>query len=394
MKLGDGKLPPFIGYLPPVVDGVLLELANMSHPDYPPRRGRTAAQLSQERKLAIESVHRHFMCRSHQRAIDIVANAMRMRKPFCLYLRNFGLGPRVYPARDDPSGIPQAMTLMPTRFDVELQRRITAVLAPTVPALSIRNPAGTTGDLPAFIVDDDVWAELARTLVRNAGLIVVYFLSLTSGVAEELELIRAEGKQNAALIVVEEDDPFACANDMAALFEVRRIEPETVAGSLDDFPHRVKHRHEDGWAAVDARLADMVRGELSPPAEIRIGLPVELTPPEALTRYCTDEATKEYDEAHKLMGERRYEEAEDVLTRAIAFACWGRDRLGQAMTLAALGQLNLVGLKAKGDAGAYFEMALDVCEEIRGRSPTAAQLYPAVENALTQLRSEGKRMPQ
>jgi hypothetical protein len=44
MKLGDGALPPFVGYLPPVLDGVLVELVSMSYPDYPPRRGRTGAQ--------------------------------------------------------------------------------------------------------------------------------------------------------------------------------------------------------------------------------------------------------------------------------------------------------------------------------------------------------------
>jgi hypothetical protein len=49
---------------------------------------------------------------------------------------------------------------------------------------------------------------LARTLVHNAGLIVVYFLSLTAGVTEELELIRHEQKQKATLVVIEEDDPF------------------------------------------------------------------------------------------------------------------------------------------------------------------------------------------
>lgn len=393
-KLHDDTLPPFFGYLPPVVDGVLLELVNGSYRDYPPRQGRTGAQLSQDRKLAIDSAWRHFKERPHQRAIKIVANAMRGRKPFCLYLRNFGLGACVHPARDDPFGLPQMMTLMPTGFDVDLQRRIATVVSPTVSALSIRNPAGTTGDIPAFIVGNDQWEELAHTLVRNAGLIVMYFLSLTWGVAQELELIRGEGKQKTTLIVIEEDDPFASTKDMATLFGAERGESQTVMGSMDDFPHQVKHKRGGGWGEVEAKLAEMTQLELSPPVEARIGLPVELKPPQQLMEYCTDEATKEYDAAHKLMAERRYEEAEDVLMRAIAFAYWGRDRLGQAMILTALGQLDLIGFNAKGDAGAYFEMALDVCEEIQGTSPTAAQLYPAIEHALGQLRAEAEEKGQ
>src|ERR1700683_1066452 len=208
MKLGDGKISAFIGYLPPIVDGVLLELVNMSYKDYPPRRGRTGAQLSGSRIHAIDSLRVFFNQKPHQRAIEVVANAMRERKPFCLYLRNFALGPRVYPARPDPFELPQVVTMASNQVNTERQRRIKSLVSPRVPALSIRNPAGESGDLPAFIVADEEWEPLAHTLVRNAGLIIVYFLSLTSGVTDELELIRREQKQNATLVVIEEDDPF------------------------------------------------------------------------------------------------------------------------------------------------------------------------------------------
>ena len=64
--------------------------------------------------------------------------------------------------------------------------------------------------------------------------------------------------------------------------------------------------------------------------------------------------------------------------------------MGTVVTLMTLGQLNLVGFKAKGDAGQYFEMALDVCGEIRTTSPTAAKLYPVIEHELEQLRGGGE----
>jgi hypothetical protein len=51
-----------------------------------------------------------------------------------------------------------------------------------------------------------------------------------------------------------------------------------------------------------------------------------------------------------------------------------------------LGQLSLQGFKAKGDASRY--LALDVCEEIRTTSPTAAKSYPVIEHELQKLRAE------
>ena len=58
--MNDGNLPPFMGYLPPVVDGTLLELMNMSYPDYPPRAGRTGAQLPESRLVALDSLRLFF----------------------------------------------------------------------------------------------------------------------------------------------------------------------------------------------------------------------------------------------------------------------------------------------------------------------------------------------
>jgi hypothetical protein len=59
--------------------------------------------------------------------------------------------------------------------------------------------------------------------------------------------------------------------------------------------------------------------------------------------------------------------------------------LGSTVTLMTL---SLQGFKAKGDAGRYFHMALDVCEEIRTTSPTAAKSYPVIEHELQKLRAE------
>ncbi|MCB1968059.1 MAG: hypothetical protein KDI64_19015, partial [Candidatus Accumulibacter sp.] len=56
----------------------------------------------------------------------------------------------------------------------------------------------------------------------------------------------------------------------------------------------------------------------------------------------------------------------------------------------ALGQLNLIGFAAKGDAGSLLEMALDTCKEVRVTSRTAAKMYPAIEQALGRLRAEAE----
>jgi len=381
---------PLIGYLPSVVDGVLLELFNGSYKDYPPRRGRTGAQLSQERKLAIDGLRLRFKEKPHQRAVEIVTNAVRQVTPFCLYLRNFGLGARVYPARDDPFGLPKVATITPTRFDVDMQYRIQSVVSPVVPALCISNPSGDSGVLPTFIVEDEAWEPLARRLARNAGLLVMYFFSATSGVTEELKLIRSEGKHDSTLVVIEEDNPFKASADTATLFGVQRDEPPKVEASMNDFPHQVRRLAGEGWGAVEAKLAEMAHGNLPPPADKQVVLPEEFEPPGLLKNFCSDLAMKEFDAARKLIEEERYEEAEDVLMRAIAYAHWGRDTLGRAMTLMALGRLNLIGFNAKGDAGAYYEMALDVCGEIRSTSPTAAELCPMIAQELERLRTEAE----
>jgi hypothetical protein len=52
--------------------------------------------------------------------------------------------------------------------------------------------------------------------------------------------------------------------------------------------------------------------------------------------------------------------------------------------------LSLIGFGAKGDAGSLFEMALDTCNEVRTTSPTAARMYPAIEQALGSLRAEAE----
>jgi hypothetical protein len=364
--MSGGNLPPFMGYLPPVVDGTLLELMNMSYPDYPPRAGRTGAQLSESRLLALDSLRLFFKEKPHQRAAEIVGEAVLRQTPFCLYLRNFGLGPRVYGARNDPYGLPQVVTLA-GQFDNHMQRRLQAAVEPSLPVVGIQNPAGQSGPLPAFVLADEDWESLAALLVRNAGMIVMHFLGFTSGVLKELELIRAAGKQTSTLVVIEQEDPFAALKDVALLTGARRQEPVSIAGSLDDFPHRLLRQGDDGWEAVQAKLAAMAREPHAPPVDRALSLPPEFLPPEPLRNYCTDRSTEEYDRAHQLMDEKRFDEAEDVLYRAVAYAHWARYPLGRVMTLTALGQLSLIGFGAKGDAGSLFEMALDTCKEFGRR---------------------------
>jgi hypothetical protein len=386
MILGDGKLPPFIGYSPPVIDGTLLELVNMSYPDYPPRRGRNGAQLAEERRLAIDGLQIVFEQRPHERAMAILAEAMRECKPYCLYLRNFDLGARTYHSNVAPYGIPQMATLASAGFNAELESEIQIYLSPKLPVFCIRNPADAFGTLPAFIVSDQEWQEFAQTLVRNAGLVILYFVSLTPGVELELTILRQENKQQSTLVVTENDDPFHDEIGLANCAGVDRKLASFVPADLPDFPHHVSHDSERGWGEMKHKLDELLQRELHGPIEKRIGVPVEYIPPEPLRKFCTDHATEEFDAAQKLMAEQRNEEAEDALMRSIAFAHWGRDDLGRAMTLATLGGLNLHAFNAKGEAGAYFAMALEICERIRDSSPTAAALYPHLHDQLERLR--------
>jgi hypothetical protein len=383
------NLPPFMGYLPPVVDRTLLELMNMSYPDYPPRAGRTGAQLSEARIMALDSLLVYFNEKPHQRAAQAVARAAKEQTPFCLYLRNFELGPRVYDASNDQYGLPQLVTLT-GQFDNNMQRHLLAAVEPLVPVVGIQNPAGRSGPLASFVVADEDWEPLAYLLVRDAGMIVMYFLGVTAGVAKELELIRAERKQASTLVVIEQEDPFEGVKDLALIAGAKRPEFVLMAASLDDFPHRLIVHGNKKPDVLEAKLAEMARGPLAPPASREALLPPEFLPPEPLRQYCTEQAREEYDNALQLMGEKRFDEAEDILYRAVAYAHWARYPLGRVMTLSALGRLSWEGFGARGDAGSLFEMALDICAEIRDTSPTAAKLYPGIEHALERLRAESE----
>jgi hypothetical protein len=110
---------------------------------------------------------------------------------------------------------------------------------------------------------------------------------------------------------------------------------------MEDFPNQLMQRGEEGWHAVEAKPTEIVQVQLPAPVDTRVGLPVEFLPPEALRNFCIDQATKEFDAAMKLIKEKQYEEAEDVLTRSLAYAHWGRDTLGRTVTLMTLGQLSL-----------------------------------------------------
>jgi len=382
------KLPPFIGYLPASIDSGLLELNNMTFPDYPPRVGRSSAELAESRRFSVNIVLEYFNNHSHRHSVEVLAKVMHEHKPFCLYLRNFDLGFRRYPAREDPFGLPQNLTVGLGEFDISMQQEVRTHVVPKVPAVCIRNPVEDARVLPAFVAGDDEWQDLARTLVRNAGLIVMYFLTATKGVAEELELIRREGKQAATLIVFEEGSPFQESKSWAALFGVQLNEPAKMDNSLDDFPHQVRHKKGAGWKSVKAKLAEMASQPLSPPIDQRIELPAEYAPPPALREYCTRQATENFDNAMELIEAKEFQKAEDILHRAFTYACWGRDRLGTAMTLMMLGNLNLSGFQAKGEAGFYFEEALEICKDIRSESPTAEQIYSAVTQQLGILRQE------
>lgn len=115
------------------------------------------------------------------------------------------------------------------------------------------------------------------------------------------------------------------------------------------------------------------------------GLPVEYAPSENPRRYCTQQATEGFEEAMRRIEARQFDEAEDLLHRAFTYAGWGRDLLGMATSLMTLGRLNESGFQAKGEAGAYYEMALAICREIRSESPTAEQLFTVLTQELARL---------
>jgi len=172
--------------------------------------------------------------RQHFRARRIVCDSIILGKPFVLLLRNFELTRVTRRSRyEEPFALGRYVHVLQRRrllprsrggasmFAANVQRNgpmeadLVEALTRYVPVVQIANAGDYSRDITVFDwiaergessaaslhIGNDDWEEVVRGLVRVAHFIVVWLGMESSGVGRELEIIRAEGRRQATVVV-------------------------------------------------------------------------------------------------------------------------------------------------------------------------------------------------
>ena len=396
----EPEIPPFLGFFPPVTDGTLISLVNASTPGHPAREALSPGALAEQRFLALDSLEQMKTHEGHEQAERIAREAVAEGRPFGLYLRNFLLGAQVLPGRDDPHGSPQVLTLA-SAGDVSMQKLIAGRKRDSIPFVSIANRAADGGPLPHLVLSNEHWERAAEILIRHAGVVVMYFLTLTPGVAREVELLRAAGAAERTLIVVAGEDPRedSMSTTLRLLFgspeEVEadgEQQPGEAAGTADhlasappaDFPHvvRLEGDEPEDWEVVARALDALIRSAVPSPQRELPELPPPDRPSPAALDIAREQAIREFDLGVQLFEKGEGEAAEDALIRSIAFSHWSRDPLGRAMAFMQLGHVERLLLKYPNEAVDAYYLALDLFESLLPSSETAVEVYAPLTQGL------------
>ncbi len=381
--------PPFLGYLSPLIEGSLLELVNTSRVEHPRHLHEDRMRLERDRYVCLESLFKFWKARSHTEAERTVRQASEAGMPFCLYLRNFDLGTKAaLTSLYDEIGNPiiVSSTFQGDRIMQELLKRIAQ---PAMPVVSFENQAGDPGEINHFRVRPEHWEGLAGTLIRHAGVIVLFFIELTPSVKQELALIRLAGKQSHSLIVFgTKDEP-----GYEMLFGVKGAQAREIRGAdlraeFPDFPVQVEVSNTDVLSEAEAGLSALLQNPAAPISEPIGPIPPELMPPAEAIQVARAMALREYDEATKFLSQERFEDAEDSLIRSICLSFWGSDDVGRMAGMMTLAGLLHRRLKILGAAQVVFDLGLNLCESLRGQSKLAREYYPAFVEYAAQFHEE------
>lgn len=395
--------PPFFGYFPPSVDGTLLSLINASTPGHPERESRSAGALAEERFMALETLEVK-MNEGHEAASRIVQAAAAEGKPFGLYLRNFRMGAKAMPGRTSPYGDPHILTVA-GNDDLFMQKLIHQQAQDRLPFVSIANRAWDAGPIPHFVFSDESWRQAAEILIQHASAIVMFFLTLTPGVAQEFELLRKAGAEDRTLILVADNDPRQ--NDMdrtlRLLFGSPEVAEKTRQEGSDSGPAPERRTPPPDFTQVAqfstqaeeqqpaAEALDALLRRVKPTAVRPMpALPPEDRPSEEALQLARNASLNEYDLGFQLFEKGDGVAAEDALIRSIAFSHWSRDPLGRAVGLTLLGHIERHLLKYPNEAVDAYFMAVNILESLLPTSEVAVTYYePLVKGLAAYLKELG-----
>lgn len=204
-------------FLPQVIRGTIRELYYGKIEDgmFAFHFGRDT--LNRRRVTAINFLTSYFdeRAQSQRRAEEIVNRCWNTKAPFCLYLRNFGLGARArtceeeLPSPEDCRDFwtycysTQARDLTFVRVsDLNMRRLVYSSLKDDIPLITIKNPDdpidSPMSELQVMFED---WHRIVTSLINAAHMIVLYLDQLTPGISEELTIIRHCERRRSTIII-------------------------------------------------------------------------------------------------------------------------------------------------------------------------------------------------
>lgn len=381
--------PNFLGFYSAIIDGTLISLMNASTPGLPEYEQYARGT---ERLDTLDMLEKENIDAENTEVEEIIGKLISAGKPFGLYLRNFDLGARKHSTNRTVFNIPQIATTI-NAADNEMQHLLNRAF-PGSTFVAISNPAYHTAIIPQVILSDDQWLNTAENFIKHAGFIVMFFLTASAGVSDEIALLRAADVQKRTVIVIAGDDPRNSRLEKSMLTfvgepgEALTNEQDRSAASLHsmlpDFPNIIQL----GTTGAQDAFVDFMQGIIQAAEQTvnlhKFAIPPRPKPSAELLHYAHNGALNEFDNAKRLYAAGDGRSAEDACIRSIVFNYWAWDRLGRSLAFLELGHTERYLLKDDKHAVDCYFKALGLMVSIKEVSPTAKESYKILAAGLAE----------
>lgn len=368
-------LDELLGYLPPLIEGSLINLMSDSFLNRNPLSRTEQEALDWRRAMSLSMVHNYTQGQwlGNNQAIEIITKAWRDSGAFCLYLRNFGLGAKRQPLSvTEKERIQLEFGIEKPKFtsidtkDLRLQSLLTERVATRISVIAIENPVwdlyGQHG-VPKLVLNDTEWLEVAKAVVSAARLIILYIAHPSPGVLVELGILRAAKRQAETIILLNTGDNTTNIS----------LPP------LSDFPILLDW---EGSESDEQKLVETAEKICSRPKidgfvkfpEIagREGVP------EDLRQRANQLARQSFLEAVADPQAGKFEEAEDALVRCLVLSYLSDYTEGRARAFLELARVQYWGRKKTFLSRDNYQRALELYERELPYSSSAQEIFPLV----------------
>lgn len=381
--------PNFLGFFSPVIDGALVSLMNASTPGNPEYE---VYAKGTDRFMTLHLLESEMIDSDNNEVAAIITKLAADNKPFGLYLRNFALGARTRPAVHEQYGVPQMATMM-SPDDIDMQSLLKNEF-PEIPFVAISNPAYHTKTIPQLILSNDRWMQAADNLIKHAGFIVMFFLTATPGVNDEINMLRSAGAQKRTIIVIAPEDPRnnSLGKSMLAIYgELPETGTDTTARDMDalhsllpDFPYIINLEKNGKQKTFIAAMHEIISAAAPIVNKEIFSIPPRPKPAAQLLQLAHNGALNEFTNGQRFYEAGDGKAAEDAFIRSIVFNYWAWDRLGRAVAFLNLGHTERYLLKYPNEAVDCYFKSLNLMVSILDVSPTARESYKVLALGLSE----------